>query len=155
MDELPESIPITYYKGVPNFITARKTIEEMKRREIVTAAAENRPVREIRYCQYCGGRKKSQAALNGHLRSCSGRAKVRAGAAEGVPFTAGDEVFTVRLKSVKLLAGLTDFEKELAGAVEKKEWPPDSAAVAFDLVLRGAMMIAAAGSLSIERRPSL
>ena len=43
MDDLPESIPVEYIKGIPNFITARKTIEDMKRREIVTAAAENRP----------------------------------------------------------------------------------------------------------------
>lgn len=154
MDELPESIPVEFVKGIPNFITARKTIEEMKRREIVTAAAENRPVRDIRYCQYCGGRKKSQAALNGHLRACSGRAKVRAAAAEGVIFTAGRVVFTVRLKSVKLLAGLTDFERELAGNVAKKDYPPESAAIDFFMALRGATMTAAAGTLSFEHRPA-
>lgn len=152
MDELPESIPVEYTKGIPNFITARKTIEGMRRREIIAADREHRQAREIRYCQYCGCRKPSQAALNGHLRACSGRARVRAAAAEGVTFTAGHVVFTIRLKSVKLLAGLTDFEKEVAGYI-REGYPPEDASGVFDLVLRGAMMTAAAGSLSIERRP--
>lgn len=150
MDDLPESIPIDYIKGVPNFISARRLIEEMKRREIVTAAAENRPVREIRYCQYCGTRRPSPAALNGHLRACSGRAKVRTAAAEGLVFTIGTVRFTVALNSIKLLGFLSNMERQLNEWLTTGRVDQETARLVFFSIVRGGMNTAPDGAITFE-----
>lgn len=154
--DLPPAIQIEFIKGtVPNFITARAKIAEIKRKEIIAADREHRAPRDSTYCQYCGVRFNSVQGIRAHLPHCRGRSTVRASVEKGIPFQIGQVRFTVRSRSLKLLAFLERLEVSLNAWIAEN-MDQEQARLVFFSVLRGGQETAADGAITFdEERPRI
>jgi hypothetical protein len=149
VEALPERIPVELIRGkFPNFITARSTIERLKRKEGVDAEQEKRPARSVIYCQFCGRSAPSMQSLRAHLAHCRQKQAIQEAATAGVKFQVGASVFTVKLRSIKLLCGLDETEHNLAAWIEQGR-DENIARTAFVGVVKGAIYSLADGSVSV------
>lgn len=149
MEALPERIPVELIRGkYPNFITARATIERLKRKEAADAEREKRPARPVIYCQFCGRSAPSMQSLRAHLAHCRQKQAIQEAATAGVTFQVGTSVFTVKLRSIKLLCGLDETERNLAAWIDQGK-DENIARTAFVGVIKGAIFSLADGSVNV------
>lgn len=131
-----------YIKGkIPNYISARRYISELKKWEAGEAAREGREPREVIYCQFCGrGPFESMQSLRAHFGRCKGKAALRDVYRDGVVYRAGTKNFRIRARSIKLMSYLEDLEETLADRLGDK---PKTARNYFYYALQGAIHTAA------------
>jgi hypothetical protein len=151
MDPLPDHIEIELIKGfLPNYITARAEIADLKNKEIVAAAAEGREPREVVYCQYCGRQMKNKQSLKGHLHGCKGRGAANRAKTEGIAFAVGLVTFVVRSDRIKVMLGLEEEERVVAKQIASGIWDQKNALLAFQRTLVGAGIAQAEGALTYD-----
>lgn len=153
MYPLPTKIDVPMIKGIlPNFITARATIAQLKRDEETAAAKEKRAVRPVIYCQFCGrGPFDNLQSLRAHFGHCRGKAALAVAFRDGIKYAVGTSSFVVRCKTIKLHRHLERLEEVLSRKVSEG-LDPDDAANGFIWILEGAAAATPDGAVSVEER---
>lgn len=126
-------LPIETIHGVPNILTSRVLIAQMKK----AREAEGKPPAEQKWCMFCGRPFMSIQALKGHLKGCEGRKAYQATKADGWNFVIGSETFNVQTLRWSWLREAASLEAEMNQRIADGAITEEGAAVRFNYFVLG------------------